>query len=364
LDRSPVRAALRCIFRCGCAVLLAILGVGCSDEPTRPGPAGTGSWRGIGLFASFVEVDALTTWDGLLVAAGIFDRLQGVDTNLLTWDGANWNPLEPFVLGVNALSVYNGDLIAGGGFHQVNVDTLSSIAAWDGTKWTPLGSELNKGSVTAMTIYEGDLVAAVHVYGVGDSSFVATWDGNSWRSMGALNGYVNAMTEFQGLLYVGGSFNTAGGVPAKGMAAWNGTVWTSVGGGIGGGMNSTGHVLALAVDGATLVAGGDFLTAGGVPVVNVARWNGTVWESLGAGLGHPSISVYVRALAIFEDALVAGGVLAPDAVRRWNRNDWKPMSSLYGVVMALTIHNGSLIAGGYFPTSHSQSSDGIVRWVP
>lgn len=318
----------------------------------------------MGLSASFVEVDALTTWDGHLVAAGIFDRLQGVDTGLLTWDGANWNPLEPFVVGVNALAVHNGDLIAGGGFNLVNGDTLSTIAAWDGTTWTPLGSELNKGSVTALTVYAGDLVAAVHVHGVNDSSFVATWDGNSWRSMGALNGYVNAMTEFQGLLYVGGSFNTAGGVSAMSMAAWNGTVWTSVGGGIGGGVNSTGSVLALAVDGTTLVAGGDFVTAGGVPVVNVARWNGTVWSSLGAGLGHPTVSVYVRDVVMFDGAPVAGGVFATDAVRRWNGSEWKPMSSLYGVVMALTIHNGSLIAGGYFPTSDGKSSDGIVQWVP
>lgn len=363
LYRSPVRAALRSIFRCGCAVLLAVLGVGCSDGPTRPGPGG-GSWQGMGLFASFVEVDALTSWNGLLVAAGIFDRLQGVDTNLLTWDGVSWNPLEPFVVGVRALAVYNGDLIAGGGFHQVNGDTLSSIAAWDGTQWTPLGSELNKGYVTALTIYEGDLVAAVHAYGVDDSSFVATWDGNSWHSMGALNGYVNAMIEFRGLLYVGGSFNTADGVSAKSVAAWNGSVWTSVGGGVGGDVNSTGSVLALAVDGTTLVAGGDFSTAGGVPVVNAARWNGTAWGALGAGLGHPTISVYVRALAVFEDAPIAGGVLVPDAVRRWDGSDWEPMSSLYGVAMALTVHNGSLIAGGYFPTGDMQSSDGIVRWAP
>jgi hypothetical protein len=131
-----------------------------------------------------------------------------------------------------------------------------------------------------------------------------------------------------------------------------------------GGVNSTGSVLALAVDGTSLLAGGDFVTAGGAPAVNVARWNGVAWEALGAGLGHPTISVYVRALAPFENTPVAGGVLAPDAVRRWNGSEWKPMSSLYGVVMALTIHNGSLIAGGYFPTSDRLNSDGIVRWVP
>lgn len=309
-------------------------------------------------------MDALASWDGFLVAAGIFDRIQGVDTNLLAWDGANWSPIEPFVASINALIVLNGELIAGGGSQQTNDDTLSTVAAWDGTQWTPLGSELNRGSVSALTLYEGVLVAAVYSHDAVDSSFVATWDGNSWHSLGGLNGYVNAMEEFQGLLYVGGSFDTAGGVPAKGIAAWNGTVWTSVGGGVEGGVSSTGRVMALAVDGTTLVAGGDFVSAGGVPAVNVARWNGTAWGSLGAGLGHPSISVYVRALAMFESAPVAAGVLAPDAVVRWNGSEWKPISSLYGVTMALTIHNGSLIAGGYFPTSDMQSSDGIVRWVP
>jgi hypothetical protein len=342
--------------------------LGCSDDEPPTGPQrSSGSWRDLGLSADFVEVDALATWNGLLIAGGHFHQFQGhLESNLLTWDGATWKRLEPPGAGVNALAVYDGHLIVGSGFSQANGDTLPTIAAWDGTQWTSFDSELNHRSVTALTLYQGDLIAGVLLESNGGNyvSSVLRWNGTSWQSLGGtLNGFISALTVFQGLLVVGGDFDTADGVSAKSIAAWNGTTWTPVGGGIAGGTNSTGSVLALTADGTTLVAGGEFLSAGGVPTVNVARWNGAMWDSL-AGLEHPSSYVYVRVLAMYGETLVAGGVFFVDPVRRWSGSEWVPMSTLNGPVRSLTIYNGSLIAGGYFPPSGLQRANGIARWIP
>ncbi|HEX5031039.1 MAG TPA: hypothetical protein VFY90_11905 [Tepidiformaceae bacterium] len=255
---------------------------GCSDDdpPTKPQPSG--SWQDLGLVATFADAEQLTTWNGLLVAGGLFYRFQGgQDASLLTWDGTTWNRLEPIGSGINALAVYDGKLIVGSAaFRQVSGDTLPTIASWDGSQWTPFDSGLSRRSVTALALFEGDLVAGVSAGN--DVYYVARWNGTSWQSVGGtMNGFISALTVYQGLLIAGGGFDTADGVPANHIAAWNGTTWAPLGSGIAGGLNSTGSVLALTADATTLVAGGEFLSAGGVPAVNVARWNGTTWSPLG-----------------------------------------------------------------------------------
>jgi hypothetical protein len=45
-----------------------------------------------------------------------------------------------------------------------------------------------------------------------------------------------------------------------------------------------GTVYALAVSGTDLYAGGDFTTAGGVPVNRIAKWDGSTWSASGSGV--------------------------------------------------------------------------------
>jgi hypothetical protein len=75
----------------------------------------------------------------------------------------------------------------------------------------------------------------------------------------------------------------------NGVAKWDGLSWSALGGGVSGslGVFSFPIVEALAVfhdgGGAALYAGGSFTTAGGIPAANIARWNGTTWSALGSG---------------------------------------------------------------------------------
>jgi hypothetical protein len=63
------------------------------------------------------------------------------------------------------------------------------------------------------------------------------------------------VTDASGNLYIGGDFTTAGNVTANHVARWNGTNWSA----LGSGMNNT--VVALAVSGGTLYAGGWFTSS-------------------------------------------------------------------------------------------------------
>jgi hypothetical protein len=126
-----------------------------------------------------------------------------------------------------------------------------------------------------------------------------------------VNGGVDALAVFDdgsgSALYAGGEFTTAGGISANGIAKWNGSSWSA----LGSGMAASGPPIVKALtpfddgSGPALYAGGYFTTAGGVPANGIARWDGSSWSALGSGAG------IVYALAVFDagsgPALYVGG---------------------------------------------------------
>src|SRR6185295_11851258 len=94
-------------------------------------------------------------------------------------------------------------------------------------------------------------------------------------------------------LFVGGSFSTAGGIPAQAIAKWDGSTWAPVGSGMNTGATVDELVVLDAGSGAALHAGGHFTAAGGVAANCIATWNGTNWSALGSGvLGDSGSTVY------------------------------------------------------------------------
>src|SRR5439155_19335249 len=107
-----------------------------------------------------------------------------------------------------------------------------------------------------------------------------------------------------GNLYIGGYFTLVGDVFANYVAKWNGSSWSALGSGMGGG-GSHGNgpfVSALAVSGSDLYAGGGVTTAGGSAANNIAKWDGSSWTALGSGMNG-----FVAALAVSGSDLYAGG---------------------------------------------------------
>src|SRR6185295_398628 len=86
-------------------------------------------------------------------------------------------------------------------------------------------------------------------------------------------------------LYAGGGFASAGSVPARNVARWDGSAWTTVGGWTSGGSAVTSLVAFDDGGGLALYAGGNFSAAGGVTASNIARWDGANWSAVGSGTG-------------------------------------------------------------------------------
>ncbi len=170
-------------------------------------------------------------------------------------------------------------------------------------------------------------------------------------------------------LYVGGSFVTAGGLTVNNVAKWNGTFWST----LSSGTNSVVNALASYNDGGglRLYAAGAFDDAGGVTVSSIAKWNGAAWSALGGSTNNP-----IFALAVWGDGLYAGGSyttvggVSANRVAKWNGVFWSPLGSGIGFssVDALAATNETsaigpaLYAGGNFVSAGGNSAFRIAKW--
>jgi trimeric autotransporter adhesin len=189
-------------------------------------------------------------------------------------------------------------------------------------------------------------------------------------------------------LYVGGRFSNVGGVDASGIARWDGVAWSPLGSGIPLEFNSHGfigccsNVHGFAEDNGTVHIAGNFIQAGGVTLESIAAWDGTTWNPLEGGvstIGCTDCAPIVYSLARFgnPDTLYAAGTfdLAGSAsaakVARWDGLAWFPLGAgitttpgdpLPPWVNSLTPYNGALYASGRFSRAGSVDTHCIARW--
>ena len=267
-------------------------------------------------------VYAMTADDsGNLYVGGDFTIAGSVfATNIAKWNGSTWSALGSGVSGrVNVLAVSGTNLYVGGNFTNAGGVTANYVAKWDGSAWSALGSGMGGGiyagyapQVMALAASETVLYAGGWFTTAGGvpAKSIAKWNGSSWSSLGSgMNNVVSALAVSGTTLYAGGYFTTAGGASANLVARWNGSSWSALGSGIGG---QYPFVDALAVNGTTLYAGGYFTTAGGASAKYIAKWNGSSWSSLGSGIGGLN-APYVATLAMSGTNLYVGGTSRPRA---------------------------------------------------
>jgi len=182
-------------------------------------------------------VAALAVYQGRLIAGGSFRHAGGTPVNCIAqWDGTSWSPLGTGVdvgwfgfLDVWALTVYQGQLVAAGIFYQAGGTAAHNIAAWDGAAWHPLGLGLSGGSmidgaVGALEVYHNRLIAGGIFTTAGGSSAqnIAQWDGQAWSPLGEGTDLgVFALKTTGSGLFAGGAFTRAGEQATVGLARWD-----------------------------------------------------------------------------------------------------------------------------------------------
>jgi trimeric autotransporter adhesin len=312
---------------------------------------------------------ALAVWNGELYAGGVFGNSGGTAlSGLARWDGAAWQDVGGGVYGaVNALLATPAGLVVGGEFQDTaGASSVNNVALWDGAAWSGFGWGLSGGAVSGLDSHGGQL-AAVGAF----AGHVALFDGANWNLPGGgLPEGVNpslalAVKSLNGLLYVGGDFDvTIEGTQLLNIAAWDGSAWQALDGGL------DGAVHAFAEWDGLLAIGGMAWN----PIFHLGVWDGQ-WFSYLAGIGGVGWGGgdYVNTLAVGGGRLYVGGVLSQVGDEIYGSNvfafDGTGYSALgdggalWGNVRSFGKWNGSLYAGGSFSRSSSSGGlNGIARW--
>lgn len=309
-------------------------------------------------FASMLATSAIAQCGSWSTTGGI-PGLNGPGRALQVRDPDGVGPLGP-------------RLVVGGSFTAAGDLACNNLVEWDPAtnSWSNLGTGTNGAVYALTTMPNGDLIAggAFTTAGGAPANYLARWDGTSWSSVGGgMDWEVLALAVMpNGDLVAGGKFSTAGGVAAQRIARWNGAAWSPIGSGVAGPLPPTVHALLVRANG-DLVVGGDFATAGGVPVYNIARWSGGSWLAMGPGATGP-----VRALRTMANGDVAvggsflmGGVSPPASnLARWTGSTWWQIGlGTNGAVHSLGASAaGDLLLGGVFTNAGAFVANGVASW--
>lgn len=164
---------------------------------------------------------------------------------------------------------------------------------------------------------------------------IAKWNGTSWTALGSgIIGSIRSIAIIGNDIYVGGDFNSpvSDGL-ARNVAKWNGTTWTRMNNGLGGGT----HIIrSVFVYNNEVFATGGFNTADGSPTTGTAKWDGTAWVAVGTGapMGNH---------AVVKDGIVYVGTIG---MMTWDGTNWSTMSGISGTVESLAFSGSDLYAVG------------------
>ena len=218
----------------------------------------------------------------------------------------------------------------------------------------------NPGTHTVI-LTEGQNITGID-FGNKQSSCVKAWTPLTTGT----NGEVWALAVIGTDLYVGGNFTTAGGNTANHIAKWNGSSWTPLISANTSVNGINGMVSALTVIGTDLYAGGWFTDAGGVPALNVAKWDGSNWTALGSGI---SAAGAINALVAMGNNIYATTYILDPAlggqgniIAKWDGSGWSQFTSMDDYVSTFLVDGTNLYAGGQFTMIGTVPANHIAKW--
>ena len=344
--------------------------------------------------ASFTSYD-----DGageLLYATGSFS-IPGVSggSNIARWDGSAWVAVGGGLVNQysNTIAVYQGDLYAGGYFDSASGASGSAkIAKFDGSSWSGMDAQLESfmSSVWDLTAHDDGageaLIVAGNYLNIGGTAgmdHICKWDGSGYTALGGTIGGAVPLIVLDVLsadigggstLFAGGRFLTIGSTSANNIAQWDGSAWSPLGGGLSrtSGFGQVFHMTAWDDgSGPALYVGGSFnLGDGSTPLANVAKWDGSVWSSVGDGFNSA-----VQELAVFDDGsgealyamgnFVSSGSTSVEHLAKWNGTSWEAMGSgadntAYGAIVFDSGEGDSLIIGGSFGSVDGETAHHVI----
>lgn len=383
----------------------------------------------VGLFLPSIEGgdDLAVGADGSLWIGGLYTRANGAPAVNIARMPAGGVP-APLVgthpiLGtggfVDGLAVTgDGQILVGGGFAFTGQVPSPGFAKFDGTGWTDLGNGLSgivrdvrvradgAIAVSGQLVLDGEPVVFAQrtatgwslpggaVHGVDGLTMIeqdgVLWlggdftdagglpvqnlirlDGDVWSAAGAFDDRVTALTVFDGAVVAGGLFSTVDGTPIRALARRDGDTWVEVGSDLAGRLSGNApYVNALASSPTLgLIVGGNFDGAGPITGQSLLRWDGQAWHDVGGGIAGQFDNGFVSSLLVHDGGLFVAGSLAtagsvPVSNLAWyDGAAWHDLGGgLQDLAEAMVISNGVLYIGGPFTEAGGRSASGFAAW--
>lgn len=340
-----------------------------------------------------MDFDGVGGADPVLLAGGAMSRMPettGPNVACIARSvGGGWRALGEGTDGlVNRVAAWDHDgdpltparVVVAGSFASMEGTATGPIAVFDGVAWTGA----SYGPTPASLAYTGPLCvvdrdesgplhAGVYISArfsdIGGVALgnIARWDGAAFLPLGAgigcTSGCGMAMRVFDpdgagplpAELVVGGFFSVDGVPGSANIARWDGTRWEALGAGLNGTVTS---LVEWDPDGAgpqptKLLASGAFSASGSVPLPGLAGWDGVAWTSL------PAASHTINPITVWDadgdGPAPATLVMAQGAaVMRWTGSAWAAM----GHTGAYSFASGGLASGGQVRVVQSVDPDG------
>ncbi|MFO0836059.1 MAG: hypothetical protein U0638_13895 [Phycisphaerales bacterium] len=248
-------------------------------------------------------------------------------------------------------------VFAGGAFTRMaNISAAKGVAQYNPATntWSAMGGGVYTTNtnyfVAALTTYNTPAGVRLLVGGwfatasnVPNTANLAAWDGAAWSSFTTPpDGAIWSFATWNNDLYVGGGFANIGGVGASCIAKYDGTTFTPLAAGITG--DFAPNVFAMTVyddgNGPALYAAGRFNNVDGQNIQLLARWNGSTWSKVGTGITRNASTSDLSAITVFDDgngpALYVGGYdyrptgKPTTSVARWDGVSWTNVGANLG----------------------------------
>jgi trimeric autotransporter adhesin len=302
-----------------------------------------GRWPGLALLAfAFaaplaVPLTAQCVPTPLVHAENVLPGVSGPISQLVTWDPDGSGPQPPAV-------------IASGRFRIAGDTIVENVARLDPTTgvWTPLGALPFGQFAPVLAIGSQNQLFAM------TEPYVRRWTGSIWAIVAQAPELARSLAVLgNGDIVVGGWFTEASGVPANGLARWDGFAWHDM----GLGPTSVVQDVRVRANGSVAIAG-DLITPGSSTATGVAIWSNGVLTLPG---GAPA---QARLAAEYPNGDLLVVTAPPSLLRRWDGTNWTSVTTTPATdVMELVVApNGDVYVGGNFATFEGVPAAGIARF--
>jgi len=293
------------------------------------------------------------------------------------FSGQNWQSLgtgaDRFVTCMYVDSVDNL-MYVGGDFIYMNGKKARGIATWDGVKFDTLqqGMDVFSGSfpepLKSITGYQGKIYVGGFFTTAGAiySPYIATWNGISWDSLQErFNNPIQQLLVNGSDLYACGAFSKIGNITYNSIAKYDGVNWSAVG---DNSVWNTGIIKCICFYKGELYIGGRFYNSL-QGINNIAKWNGSAWVGLPGIYGSLANVKYMK---VYNNELYVGGLFnksdgnVGNNIMKWDSTQWSEVGGGTGVsypsVEYMDLNNGYLYAVGNFSKAGGIPAAGIARW--